>query len=86
VIRKARHPLYFVLFDLDGTLIDSTELIVDSYAHTYRTHGRVMSTEQIQADLGMPLHDTLARHFTATTSKQQLPRTSISISRATTMA
>jgi pyrophosphatase PpaX len=63
VIREARRPLHFVLFDLDGTLIDSTELIVDSYAHTYRTHGRIMSTEQIRADLGMPLHDTLAQHF-----------------------
>lgn len=63
MIRKAQRPLRAVLFDLDGTLIDSTDLIVDSYAHTYRAHGRVMSTEQILADLGIPLHDTLARYF-----------------------
>jgi pyrophosphatase PpaX len=63
VIRKARRPLRFVLFDLDGTLIDSTELIVESYAHTYRMHGRVMTSDQIRADLGMPLSDTLARYF-----------------------
>ena len=27
-----------VLFDLDGTLIDSTELIMSSFRHTMRTH------------------------------------------------
>jgi pyrophosphatase PpaX len=63
MIRKARRPLRWVFFDLDGTLIDSTELIVDSYLHTYRTHGRIMNREQIEADLGLPLHDTLARYF-----------------------
>ncbi len=63
MIQKARQPLRVVLFDLDGTLIDSTDLIIESYAHTYRTHGRLMTAEQIAADLGMPLHDTLARYF-----------------------
>jgi pyrophosphatase PpaX len=63
VIRKAQRPLRVVLFDLDGTLIDSTDLIVESYAHTYRAHGRVMTNEQIVGDLGMPLNDTLARYF-----------------------
>jgi pyrophosphatase PpaX len=63
VIRKAQRPLKYVLFDLDGTLIDSTDLIVDSYMHAYRAHGRVMSREQIQAELGMPLSNTLARYF-----------------------
>ena len=28
-----------VLFDLDGTLIDSVRLILDSYHHTLATHG-----------------------------------------------
>ncbi|HXW77587.1 MAG TPA: HAD-IA family hydrolase [Candidatus Eremiobacteraceae bacterium] len=63
MIRKAPRPLRVVLFDLDGTLIDSTDLIVDSYVHTYRTHGRIMSGDQIRAELGLPLHDTLARYF-----------------------
>jgi pyrophosphatase PpaX len=63
VIRKAQRPLRVVLFDLDGTLIDSTDLITESYAHTYRALGRVMTAEQIAGDLGMPLHDTLARYF-----------------------
>ncbi|HEY7994982.1 MAG TPA: HAD-IA family hydrolase [Candidatus Eremiobacteraceae bacterium] len=63
MIRKARRPLRAALFDLDGTLIDSTELIVESYSHTYRAHGRIMTREQIEADLGLPLYDTLARYF-----------------------
>ena len=46
MIRKAERPLRIVLFDLDGTLIDSTELIVESYAHTYRTHGRIIINDE----------------------------------------
>ena len=56
-------PLRIVLFDLDGTLIDSTDLIVSSFDHTYRKMGRLMPAEQILADLGMPLRDTLQRYF-----------------------
>ncbi len=45
-----------ILFDLDGTLIDSVDLIVDSYQHTYRAHGLPMSSrEQILAGMGVPL-------------------------------
>ncbi|HEU5051323.1 MAG TPA: HAD-IA family hydrolase [Gemmatimonadales bacterium] len=32
-------PLRTVLFDLDGTIIDSIRLILDSYHHTLRVHG-----------------------------------------------
>jgi pyrophosphatase PpaX len=63
LIRTARSALRYVLFDLDGTLIDSTDLIVSSYDHTYRAHGRLMTIDQITADLGLPLSDTLARYF-----------------------
>lgn len=55
--------LRVVLFDLDGTLIDSTELIVASYEQTYRSMGRLMTREAILAELGIPLRDTLARYF-----------------------
>lgn len=45
-----------ILFDLDGTLIDSVDLIVDSYQHTYRTHGLpVSSRAEILAGMGVPL-------------------------------
>jgi pyrophosphatase PpaX len=61
---QAALPLRIVLFDLDGTLIDSTDLIVASYEHTYRVMGRLMTREAILADLGIPLRNTLARYFT----------------------
>lgn len=45
-----------VLFDLDGTLIDSVDLIVDSYNHCFRTHGLPeRSRADILAGLGTPL-------------------------------
>lgn len=45
-----------VLFDLDGTLIDSVDLIVDSYQHTFRTHGlRAHTRDEILAGIGTPL-------------------------------
>lgn len=45
-----------VLFDLDGTLIDSTELILSSYRHTMRTHlGRQLPDEDWLSTMGRPL-------------------------------
>lgn len=45
-----------VLFDLDGTLIDSIRLILDSYHHTMATHGLpARSDEDWLAGLGTPL-------------------------------
>lgn len=45
-----------ILFDLDGTLIDSIELIRRSYDHTLRVHlGRTMNEREWLAGLGRPL-------------------------------
>ncbi len=45
-----------ILFDLDGTLIDSVRLILDSYHHTLRAHGREPRTdEDWLRGLGTPL-------------------------------
>ncbi len=50
-----------VLFDLDGTLIDSIELIIDSYLHTFRTHGATEPTRhEILAGIGTPLRTIFA--------------------------
>src|SRR6185503_4771064 len=49
-----RYPV--VLFDLDGTLIDSIELILESYRHTMRVHrGDAMSDDLWLSGLGTPL-------------------------------
>lgn len=49
------HPTT-VLFDLDGTIIDSIDLIVDSYLHTFRAHGLAgFSREEIIEGIGTPL-------------------------------
>jgi pyrophosphatase PpaX len=50
-----------VLFDLDGTLIDSIELILASYRHTMATHGRppVPDSEWMRG-VGTPLREQLA--------------------------
>ena len=51
------------LFDLDGTLIDSTELIMESFRHTMRTHlGLVPSDAEWRAGFGTPLEPQLARY------------------------
>lgn len=48
--------LYTVLFDLDGTLIDSVRLILDSYHHTLAAHGLPpRSDEEWLEGVGTPL-------------------------------
>ena len=50
------HPPRIVLFDLDGTLIDSIDLIVDSYLHVFTTHRLPPLTRaQIVEGIGTPL-------------------------------
>jgi pyrophosphatase PpaX len=45
-----------ILFDLDGTLIDSVRLILDSYHHTLACHGQDPRTDDFWlAGLGTPL-------------------------------
>jgi len=45
-----------ILFDLDGTLIDSTEAILESFAVAFKTFGeKVPSDEKIKAEVGHPL-------------------------------
>jgi len=45
-----------VLFDLDGTLADTIELILRSYRHTMRTHlGEAPPDERFLATIGIPL-------------------------------
>lgn len=52
-----------VLFDLDGTLVNTNQLIVASFQHTFRTClGREVPAEEIMATFGEPLPATLQRY------------------------
>lgn len=52
-----------VLFDLDGTLIDTNHLIVTSFQHVFREHlGLEVPAEQIYTHFGEPLRRTLAQY------------------------
>lgn len=65
-----------VLFDLDGTLIDSVRLILDSYAHTLAVHGLPpLTDEEWLAGLGTPLVKQFARYDDGAGSLQALIQT-----------
>ncbi len=54
------NPIRGVLFDLDGTLVDSIDLIVACFDHTYHTHlGATLPRERIVATIGRPLIEAL---------------------------
>lgn len=58
-------PLTTFLFDLDGTLIDSIDLILRSYRHTMRTHRGVEPPDAVWMEgLGTPLWVQF-RHWTS---------------------
>ena len=45
-----------VFFDLDGTLLDTTPLILKSFQHTFQHHfNRQVTIEDIQPFMGQPL-------------------------------
>ncbi len=53
----------FVLFDLDGTLINTNRLIIDSFQHTYKTCLELeVCEEEILKYFGEPLLVTLKRY------------------------
>jgi pyrophosphatase PpaX len=59
--RDRAAPFAACLFDLDGTLIDSIELIFQSYEHTFRAHDLpAVDRERILAHLGRTLADSFA--------------------------
>jgi pyrophosphatase PpaX len=53
----------YILFDLDGTLIDTNQMIIDSFKHTYKTHlGKDIEEKEIIKSFGEPLITTLGRY------------------------
>ncbi|MDO9207443.1 MAG: HAD hydrolase-like protein [Sulfuricurvum sp.] len=51
-----------ILFDLDGTLIDSTEAILESFYHSLNVHGEIsdVTDEMITSQIGHPLQTMFA--------------------------
>lgn len=50
-----------ILFDFDGTLIDTNELIYKSFVHTFKTFGYSFTDEEILSFNGPPLRDTFTK-------------------------
>ncbi|SHF85111.1 pyrophosphatase PpaX [Ornithinibacillus halophilus] len=47
-----------ILFDLDGTLIDTNDLIMESFLHTFQQYGLEFTREELLAFNGPPLKET----------------------------
>lgn len=53
-----------VLFDLDGTLLDTNDMIIKSFKHTYKTHlNKDVEDQEIIKNFGEILMTTLKREF-----------------------
>ena len=53
-----------ILFDLDGTLLDTNELIIQSFQHTYKTHlNKQVLKDEIIKSFGEILKITMDREF-----------------------
>jgi len=50
-----------ILFDMDGTLIDTNELIIESFKHTFREYGLTFSRDDMESFNGPPLVDTFQK-------------------------
>jgi len=62
-----------VLYDFDGTLADSTELIMRCYRHTMRTHlGQAPPDEAWLAGFGTPLETQIARFARSPEERQAM--------------
>lgn len=60
-MNKDRSPIDAVLFDLDGTLLDTTAAIISSLKHTVRHFtGRTPDLADLRPYMGLPLADTFA--------------------------
>jgi len=53
-----------ILFDYDGTLMDTDDIIIDAWQYTYRKMtGEELAVETILKDFGEALRDTMSKYF-----------------------
>nr|WP_312577520.1 HAD-IA family hydrolase [Sedimentibacter sp.] len=52
-----------VIFDFDGTLADTNQIIINSFKHTYDAFGMKCDVEHILSTFGEPLMTTMNRDF-----------------------
>lgn len=58
------NKLSAVIFDADGTIFDTFEMIVSAYRHVSETHGlRVPEPSEIRNRLGSPMHEMFAAFY-----------------------
>ena len=54
----------YILFDLDGTLLDTAEGVIKAVQYTAATHGMEEKTEsEIRSYIGPPIYDTFQIHY-----------------------
>lgn len=54
----------YFLFDADGTLIDTMELIYRCFVHTCKTFAnKELSKQEVQKNVGLTLRDQMAKYF-----------------------
>ncbi|WP_010532137.1 pyrophosphatase PpaX [Lentibacillus jeotgali] len=53
--------IHTILFDLDGTLIDTNELIIESFTHTFNAYGRKLTRAEAIEFIGPPLKDSFSQ-------------------------
>ena len=51
-----------ILFDLDGTLVDTKAGLISAFTHTFAQFGLLIPQEQMQSYMGPPLRQTFAQY------------------------
>jgi len=61
-----------VLYDLDGTIVDTNELIIETFDHVFRNHcALVVERDDLIPQMGLPLEDQF-RYFTGRSDVTEL--------------